>query len=94
MGNPAIGRIVHYRFLDIEGGMERPAIIVHTWGATAESAVQLQVFLDCSEDGEHNDAATLNPASNLTWRTSVTQGLEPGEYHFHEDCPFSGAVAS
>ena len=87
MQAPSIGRIVHYRFMDSEGGgMERPAIIVRTWGDHEGALVQLQVFTDANERGEHNDGHTLKAPSSVVWRTSVKQGTEPGEYHFHEDC--------
>lgn len=85
MQAPAIGRIVLYRFLDSEGGMERPAIIVRTWGDDPQSAVQLQVFTDSNEKGEHNDGYTLKEHSSVVWRTSVTRGFKGGEYHFYDD---------
>jgi len=78
--NPAIGRIVHYRPLPgTEPVMigERPAIIVRTWGKTPEDKVQLQVFVDGSNDGFRE---------GLIWRTSVVQGPGEGQFHFHEDC--------
>ena len=86
MQSPAIGRIVHYRFLDSEGGMDRPAIIVRTWGEGEHQAVQLQVFTDANEHGQHNDGNILKAETSVVWRTSIIQGLEPGQYHFYEDC--------
>jgi hypothetical protein len=90
MQTPTIGRIVHYRFSDAEGGMERPAIIVRVWGEHVPgSAVQLQVFTDANEHGQHNDGYSLKAESSVVWRTSILQGSEPGQYHFHEDCPLT-----
>lgn len=78
MQTPSIGRIVHYKSRDTSI-RERPAIIVRVWGdrPTVESLVQLQVFYDGSNDGSQ---------TGMGWHTSVKQGQEPGEYHFHEDC--------
>lgn len=87
MQTAAIGRIVHYKFREDEGGMERPAIIVHVWGGEYGGAVQLQVFIDADENGLYNDGRRLKSVSNVVWRTSVTQGKGPGQFHFHEDCP-------
>ena len=89
----AIGRIVHYRFPESAtiGGEprgERPAIIVRVWGKTPESVVQLQVFLDTDEDGQHNDAdaGVFGHKGALLWKTSVKHGIGKGEFHFHDEC--------
>lgn len=77
MQSPAIGRIVLYQFHEHEaGGAVRPAIIVRVWGDQPESAVQLQVFVDGSNDGF---------AGGTVWKTSVTRGFGPYQYHFHDD---------
>ena len=77
MQSPAIGRIVLYRFPEYEAhGAERPAIIVRTWGESETAFVQLQVFVDGSNDGF---------AGGTVWKTSVTRGFEEGQYHFHDD---------
>jgi hypothetical protein len=81
---PTIGRIVHYRYAKGDGraaGVCRPAIIVHCWGDLENSAVQLQVFNDADAEGKFNDQ--LPP---VLWKTSIVQGTEPGQFHFHEDC--------
>jgi hypothetical protein len=49
----------------VAAGDVYPAMIVRTWGNTAESAVQLQVFLD---------------GTDAYWATSRTCGEEPGTY--------------
>lgn len=49
----------------IEAGQVYPALIVRTWGATPETAIQLQVFLD---------------GSDTYWATSRTQGDGPGQW--------------
>lgn len=66
---PTVGRIVHYT-LEREGRppVTRPAIVVHVWDPPAAGAmplVQLQVFLDGTNDG----ASAALPG--LAWRTSV-----------------------
>lgn len=85
---PTIGRIVHYRFPSAEGLGERPAIIVRVWSpGDVESSVQLQVFMDTDEKGNHNDGREIPLVGPTRWQTSVTQGHEPGEFHFYEECP-------
>lgn len=74
---PALGRTVLYRFPEYEAhGAERPATIVRVWGDQAESAVNLQVLVDGSNDGFN---------AGTVWKTSVTRGFGANQYHFHDD---------
>lgn len=102
---PSVGRIVHYVLDSADGvrpdavGQIRPAIIVRDWNNGQEvseggSAVQLQVFLDGSND--HPDGL------GLVWATSVcyaAEGTKPRTWHWpkREDTPavhLTGAGAS
>lgn len=83
------GRIVHYR---LPNGDYRPAIVVNVFGNQPEDQpqhVQLQVFLDGSNDriaeanksGEGAPAITEEEAARgLAWRTSVTEGEGVGQW--------------
>ena len=82
---PSLGRIVHYVF---SNGDHRPAIIVRIFdeNPTERSYVQLQVFVDGSNDShllDHQDKA-ISPSPNVVWRTSVLQDAAdkaPGTWH-------------
>lgn len=80
MAAPTIGRIVHYRLSagdatainalpgpknEAREGDVYPALVVRTWGETAESAVQLQVFYD---------------GAGSYWATSRREGDEPATW--------------
>lgn len=71
---PTVGRIVHYT---LESGRSRgevrPAVIVCVWN---EDMVQLQVFMDGTNDGPEY-------ASGLRWCTSVHYAAEPAEGRWH-----------
>lgn len=78
---PTVGRIVHYVLTD---GQHRPAIVVRAWGEEPHSApdyadsVNLQVFLDGSNDGSE---------SGVDWETSVRYdetGKTPYTWHWPE----------
>jgi hypothetical protein len=77
---PSLSRIVLFRLSDgPSAGQHRPAIIVNLHKATdqeatAETLVNLQVFMD-SDGRPFGDHA---PA--LAWKTSVAQGTEPGQW--------------
>lgn len=77
---PVIGDMVNYVLpTGRNKGAIRPAIIVRTWGSSPQSAVQLQVFTDGT-----NDFDTGTPGSNgLLWATSVpyNEDMQPGTYH-------------
>ena len=78
---PTIGMIVDYHPLPGTGvvGEDRPAIIVRVWSpGNPESAVQLQVFTDGSNDREEG---------GTHWRTSVLQGEGAGEFTYRDDSP-------
>jgi hypothetical protein len=82
---PSIGRIVHYVLPEgHRKGEHRPAIIVKVWDEhpTLESVIQLQVFLDGTNDVS---AGT----SYLRWATSVKHAEahlhELGTYHYEEE---------
>ena len=79
---PSVGRILHYILNHGPSeGQHRPAIIVRIWGATPESAVQLQVFTDKDNDREEC----------VVWRTSVKHAYahlnEFGTWHWPEYLP-------
>ena len=80
---PTIGRIVHYKPDSSDTfTAERPAMIVRVWPGPDDSpstAVQLQVFIDGSNDGGQHEVLSL-------WKTSRVQGHEPGEWHAFDDC--------
>ena len=80
---PSIGRIVHF-VLDSgnHAGEHRPAIIVKTWGDTPGSACQLQVFTDSDGSENSNDGPP-----NVLWKTSRSQGVGPGTWHWPEYVP-------
>ena len=77
--SPTVGRIVHYT---LSTGEVRPAIVVRCWdghGGYPPGVVNLQVFLDGRNDGEH---APVHKSPfgmvqsdecdrGLAWRTSV-----------------------
>ncbi|HEY0756890.1 MAG TPA: hypothetical protein VGD98_23255 [Ktedonobacteraceae bacterium] len=68
-------------------GQHRPAIVVRIWETPLTrqlKAVQLQVFIDGSNDFEHGQPGTLG---GLLWATSVLQDEErkqPGSWHWPE----------
>lgn len=84
---PTVGRIVLYTLTDYDlddqhqsqVGRTRPAVIVETWGNEKHdafemgSAVNLQVFVDGSNDGYPN---------SLLWKTSVlySESARPGRW--------------
>ncbi|MDE3097338.1 MAG: hypothetical protein KGK07_15225 [Chloroflexota bacterium] len=90
---PTVGRIVHYVLPEHVSkrcaGMVRPAIVVRVWGDGISDkpaapvadpdhgSVQLQVFTDCSNDG---DAC----AAGVMWATSVhyDESGAPGTWHW------------
>lgn len=90
MNKPSIGRIVHFFLPDIfdfqgrsEGfgvGAHRPAVITHVWKdyGGQDDVVQLQAFLDGSNDGI---------TAGVRWFTSVHHDEEtkkPGTWHWPE----------
>ncbi len=82
---PSIGRIVHFV---LPSGEHRPAIIVRIWDLvpTERSCVQLQVFVDGSNDAAdlYDGERAVLPPVNAVWRTSVRQdpsGQTPGTWH-------------
>ena len=84
---PSVGRIVHYILPGgPHRGEHRPAIIVKVWSDDPhpQTAVQLQVFTDCANDGPEY-------ASGLHWATSVQQAPEHehrfGTWHWPEHGP-------
>ena len=83
---PSIGRIVHFILEDGPNkGAHRPAIIVRVWAQPGqerpETAVQLQVFTDGTNDGIQGGASVI-------WKTSrqYRDPAEevPGTYHWPE----------
>jgi len=76
------GRMVHYVLGDGHyKGEHRPAIVVKLvppeWGYPEEDhAVQLQVFMDGTNDGEQY-------ANGLMWATSVKYSEDPKPYTWH-----------
>lgn len=74
---PTIGRIVHYQLgTGRSKGEYRPALIVRVWN---DSCVNLQVFLDGSNDRENELSVGVD--SPLTaWKTSSVQGDGPGQW--------------
>ena len=83
-----IGRIVHYVFQD---GTHRPAMVVHQWCPDATSiagrgCIQLQVFLDGTNDIRTGRATPEEGARGMAWRTSVnfSEDAKPGTWHWPE----------
>jgi hypothetical protein len=75
--NPTVGRIVHYTLPDgRSAGEVRPAIVVRIWDDSYR-AIQLQVFVDQTNDGFEN---------GVVWKTSVMQSesgdSELGRWHW------------
>lgn len=71
----AIGRIVHFvlprQNPDTEKPVIRPAIVVHVW---SQSAVQLQVFYDGTNDNRYrfpHGAPPVGISTDIGWATSV-----------------------
>lgn len=52
---------------EVREGDVFPALIVRTWGATPESAVQLQVFLDGNDTYWASSRAHGETAGQFTW---------------------------
>ena len=91
--SPTVGCIVHYT---LKSGHVRPAIVVHCWDGNPNvsyppGVVQLQVFVDGSNDGEsrYGDDSGIFPEegrAGLAWRTSVhpseSGNPEPGRWHW------------
>ncbi len=82
---PSIGRIVHYVLPSghHNAGEHRPAIIVRVWDQkpNEQSCVQLQVFMDGSNDSPDERGEEVG---SVVWRTSVGQDPEgklPGTFH-------------
>ncbi len=83
--NPSIGRTVHFI---LPNGEHRPAVIVRVWdqSPTEKSSVQLQVFVDGSNDANqlHEPERCALPYPSTVWRTSVYQDAtaqKPGTFH-------------
>ena len=83
---PSIGRLVHYVLEDGPSkGQHRPALIVRVWGdpTNPESYVNLQVFVDGTNDGPY--------ANGMAWRTSVqpdhSATPQPHTWHWPEYVP-------
>jgi len=87
---PTIGRIVHYVLPEgRSAGDHRPAVIVRVWGedqvragtlpASALGTVQLQVFVDDSNDGFEAETVAV-------WKTSVIHDEtgKPNTWHWPE----------
>ena len=83
---PSIGRVVHYVLeAGPHQGEDRPALIVKVWGDTPRSAVNLQVFVDGSNDyyrDQGPEPLTLLRTSKLRDDTKV-----PGTWHWPEYVP-------
>ena len=83
---PSVGRVVHYVLeAGPHQGEHRAALIVQVWGDRPDSLVNLQVFVDGSNDYHRNDAE-----KPLTlWRTSKAcdPAGAPGTYHWPEYVP-------
>lgn len=80
---PSIGRTVHFV---LPSGEHRPAIIVRLFdqAPTEKSYVQLQVFIDGSNDSAQIHESERLPNTTTVWRTSVAQdptGKIPGTWH-------------
>ena len=94
---PSPGRIVHYMLPDEfkYAGEHRPAMIVKVWGSPPHNPfpVQLQVFMDGSNDVYKNELGTImnmvDGHPNTMWKTSVPYSEEPkpGTWHFPEFVP-------
>jgi hypothetical protein len=84
----SIGRIVHYV---LPNGKHRPAIIVETWGnetTTEHIAVQLQVFIDGTNDligntGAYGEISQEEAKAGVAWRTSVEYASESRACSWH-----------
>ena len=68
-----IGRIVHYKLAE---GVIRPAMVVAVNSPGNVGSIQVQVFLDGSNDGPRclNLVGNEEADRGLAWRTSVSQG--------------------
>lgn len=84
---PSVGRVVHYV---LEAGPHqydhRPALIVRTWGDTPDALVNLQVFVDGSNDYYPHQG----PEPLTLWRTSVhydPTGTVANSWHWPEFVP-------
>lgn len=76
-----VGRVVHY-VLGLgyaNAGQCRAAMVVRTWGAGEPYPIQLQVFLDGTNDDPYE-------GRGLDWRSSVpySSGNMPGTWHWPE----------
>lgn len=86
---PSIGRVVHYVLeAGPHQGEHRAAFIVRVWGDTPDALVNLQVFVDGSNDYYKNQG----PEPLTLWRTSVHRddAGAPGTWHWPEYVPAKG----
>ncbi len=82
--NSKVGDIVNYVLpTGRNKGEIRPAIIVRKWGTSPESAVQLQVFTDGTNDYHEPNQHGSN---GIMWATSVrhNENKEEGTWHWPE----------
>lgn len=84
---PSISCVVHYVLeAGPHQGEHRPALIVRVWGDTPESLVNLQVFVDGSNDYYKHQG----PEPLTLWRTSVHRNDSAavlGTWHWPEFVP-------
>ena len=87
---PSIGRVVHYVLeAGPHQGEHRPAFIVRVWGDTPDALVNLQVFVDGSNDYYKHQG----PEPLTLWRTSVHRNNDAsvfGTWHWPEYVPAVG----
>jgi hypothetical protein len=83
------GRMVHFVLPD--GKTHRPAIVVRVWDTTTNGLVNLQVFLDGTNDRiDKTNAQWITQevtARGVMWSTSVkydATGKEPHTWHWPE----------
>ncbi len=88
----SVGRIVHVNLgRDTRPGHAtderehvRPAIVVRTWGDTPESAINVQVLADGSNDVglEYLVTNKRDPEAGPVWLTSILQGEGVGQWRW------------